>query len=891
MNTMCHAVVCNNKPTTSQQQAPTGAARDTVPLHAIVTLRSPGPLPYLPDWAKRETEKPTPKHKHNRQSSRSQPLLKGEQMETIDVHSRSFAVKWIHIPAGGHVIFQLKPVKRSISFGVYKSTEQKTSSRTHSPYAAGGNSNNSSSQSLHRKRSASTLNVPLEERLRQSSLVEVKSYGMLQANALFKGELKMEAGRGGIFAFVFDNTFSKSYAKKVMFNKFFVEATATPASRRLSTSSSSVNLQSQLHPRNGQYLAGYLLKRKRKKLQGFTKRYFVLNFKYNTLSYYMNEASQKFRGEMQINLATVSAFKEENTIVIDSGVEIWILKTKSPEDWDNWTNALDFIKLNSAPIEEPLSSQDASPSFAPSNVKIDEEAEDHNAELSTINEKLESLRISLADVGQRLDSSLLVDANDQLDSLTSYVKRLLITRGMQNSGLVDSGSIFSDDYFDALDQLDSALDNHVLLLPGGSTGSHISVEELSDQDESFMDLTPREIGSSTEDLYPLPLDPVARRDDIPKCTSSPPSLFSHLRKNVGKDLSTISMPVTSNEPLTILQRMAEMFEHSYLLNHAAQESNIDLKMIQVATFAIANLGSLRAKERNLRKPFNPILGETFELVDERQGYRMIAEKINHKPQIFAFHCESSLWEISFTLCPEQKFWGKSMELINTGPVTLALKPSGETFKWDQPTTLLKNIIAGERYTEPTNNVTVTSSSGLKSVVEFRKPSSGLFSTPRCEEVGINVMDKSGKKSEWFADGNWTNEIVARRSSDHKFMQRLYKASELLKDEARKWGFTLFASNLNDISPIEKGLIPIVDSRLRPDVRLYENGDVKNAEQMKLAIEQRQRERRKQVAEANEVHHPLFFSGTESGNWEVVKGPLGYWERRRLGDWSGVTPLW
>jgi hypothetical protein len=742
---------------------------------------------------------------------------------------------------------------------------------------------------------------------------------MLAANELFKGELKIE--HGGIFAFVFDNTFSKSYAKKVLFNKFFVED--VPAVRRLSTSSSSVNLQSQLHPYNGQYLQGYLLKKKRKKLQGFTKRFFVLNFKYNTLSYYMNEHSLKFRGEMQISLATVSAFKDENTIVIDSGMEIWILKTQNKEDWDNWINALDFIKLNSsqqrvtssALANETESSRITSPAFQPSSTgmspspfaKIDETMEDGHPlakELALINSKIESLNRSFAHLEKRIDQRDISDTKEELQALTTYVKALLLTQGVQSTVLSPAASVFSDEYYDANDELDfledNHLDNHVILLPGKkSTGeTNISVEDLSDQDDSSVDLTPRPAALAPsfieKDLYPLPLEAVKRRNDISKSITTPPSLFSFLRKNVGKDLSTISMPVTSNEPLTILQKMSEVFEHAYLLNSAAVETSQEMKLLQVSTFAIANLGSLRTKERNLRKPFNPILGETFELVDEKLGYRMIAEKICHKPQIFAFNCESSNWELSFILSPEQKFWGKSLELISNGSVTLVLKSTGETFKWEQPTTMLKNIIAGERYTEPTNSVTITSSSGFKSLVGFKKPTSGLFSTPRCEEVHIRVVNKNGKNAEYYADGNWTSEIFAKKANDSRFQQRLYRASELLKDEATKWGFTLFATNLNDITEIQEGQIPFTDSRLRPDVRLYEKGDIKAAEEMKLAIEQRQRDRRKELADGNEVHVPSFFKQidpTDKMAWEVIKGSESYWEKRKAGNWNKLTELW
>jgi hypothetical protein len=51
-----------------------------------------------------------------------------------------------------------------------------------------------------------------------------------------------------------------------------------------------------------------------------------------------------------------------------------------------------------------------------------------------------------------------------------------------------------------------------------------------------------------------PAEPVSRRTGLPfPSPASEPSLIGMLRKNVGKDLSTITFDVTFNEPLSLLQ--------------------------------------------------------------------------------------------------------------------------------------------------------------------------------------------------------------------------------------------------------------------------------------------------------------------------------------------------
>jgi len=59
---------------------------------------------------------------------------------------------------------------------------------------------------------------------------------------------------------------------------------------------------------------------------------------------------------------------------------------------------------------------------------------------------------------------------------------------------------------------------------------------------------------------------VSRRKALPAhAITSDVNLFNLLKKNVGKDLSKISMPVSLNEPLNILQRLCEELEYSDLL--------------------------------------------------------------------------------------------------------------------------------------------------------------------------------------------------------------------------------------------------------------------------------------------------------------------------------------
>lgn len=69
------------------------------------------------------------------------------------------------------------------------------------------------------------------------------------------------------------------------------------------------------------------------------------------------------------------------------------------------------------------------------------------------------------------------------------------------------------------------------------------------------------------------------------------------------------MPVILNEPLSFEQRLCEYLEYSYLLDVAAETEDPLERFEYVVAFTIA---SNAMSEARLQKPFNPVLGETYE---------------------------------------------------------------------------------------------------------------------------------------------------------------------------------------------------------------------------------------------------------------------------------------
>ncbi len=86
---------------------------------------------------------------------------------------------------------------------------------------------------------------------------------------------------------------------------------------------------------------GVLQKLRRKKHQGYARRFFCLDFTSSTLSYYRNRNSSALRGAIPLSLAAISASSKTREISIDSGVDLWHLKANNDADFAAWKQALE----------------------------------------------------------------------------------------------------------------------------------------------------------------------------------------------------------------------------------------------------------------------------------------------------------------------------------------------------------------------------------------------------------------------------------------------------------------------------------------------------------------------------------------------------------------------
>ncbi|XP_047520600.1 oxysterol-binding protein-related protein 1 isoform X2 [Pieris napi] len=414
------------------------------------------------------------------------------------------------------------------------------------------------------------------------------------------------------------------------------------------------------------------------------------------------------------------------------------------------------------------------------------------------------------------------------------------------------------------------------------------------------------------------------------------SLWSVLKNCVGKELSKITMPVVFNEPLSFLQRMLEYLEYAHLLRMASEQTDPVNRMEYIAAFAVSALAS---NWERLGKPFNPLLGETFEL--ERTEFRAVCEQVSHHPPVSAFHAESPHFVFHGSVHPKLKFCGKSVEIQPKGHVTVELPRWGEAYTWSNVNCCVHNVIVGKLWMEQYGSMEVTchGGAGLKANLCF-KPAG--FNNRDLHRVDGFVMDPSKKRLRYLY-GKWTQYIkccsaatyeqwAKERGEDASTQQTpshtpkkvlaklnsfkvgalrsmsiqdddpetsdevpkpdesynidipgsvtLWEASPRPGNSAQFYQFTEFAMSLNELERDMKGQLCPTDSRLRPDVRLLEQGDIDGAAAEKTRLEEKQRTARKLLKKTPEAWQPRWFSQgtnpyTKQEDW-LYNG--GYWDR-------------
>ena len=348
------------------------------------------------------------------------------------------------------------------------------------------------------------------------------------------------------------------------------------------------------------------------------------------------------------------------------------------------------------------------------------------------------------------------------------------------------------------------------------------------------------------------------------------------------------LPIQLNEPLNTLQRECERFIFCDLLNKASDEQKPEMKFALIAAFITAEMSMSLGR---ILKPMIPLVGETFEYVDNDLKYRFFAEEVQRMPgHISAFIAEGEKW----------KYWGDNrntssfrffsgafgVDFGNKIHLELLNKNKKEDifdkFLYNRPSTLLKGILVNKLHYDFNGEITITSPDypnilcNIEYISDYNEE--GII-----KGKIVKGEDLDSGEIIYLIGGNWKKEIyITDADENNKNVLFTVKEEEFFKNSAEKYVIPQYCCNLNYLPDKLKEVIPVSDTRNRPDQKEYEVGSTEKSQEIKTIIEEMQVYKQDILDKSNKEYQPIYFSNEYNEDSKdfvfIYRG--GYWEDRK-----------
>lgn len=613
-------------------------------------------------------------------------------------------------------------------------------------------------------------------------------------------------------------------------------------------------------------------------------------------------------GEIHLKVASIRESKsDDKKFSIYTGTKRVHLRAETREDRVKWMEALQAVKemfprISNSDYFVPMDN-----GVAVSTEKLRQRLLDEGVSEDAIQESEDIMRDEFSALHKHLvvlkqRQLLLIDTLRQLETEKVDLEDTVVNESQRQwkeqgasprlrQDKCSEGSASNSDEHDRYDAAETDEDDNAFFDTRDFLSSSSFRSNGSDHHQSPLDSDDEESVDS-EDVDPLishvgsNYPYVRRRKKLPDPVEKEKgiSLWSMIKDNIGKDLTKVCLPVYFNEPISSLQKCFEELEYSYLLDRAyewGKQGNSLMRILNIAAFAVSGYASTDGRHC---KPFNPLLGETYEADYPDKGLRFFSEKVSHHPMVVACHCEGRGWKFWADSNLKSKFWGRSIQLDPVGALTLEFD-DGEIFQWSKVTTSIYNLILGKLYCDHYGTMRIDGNREYSCKLKFKEQS--IIDRNPHQVQGV-VQDKNGKTVATLF-GKWDESMHFMNGDDSgkgkgSELQLLWKRSKLPKYQTR-YNFSRFAITLNELSPELKEKLPPTDSRLRPDQRCLENGEYDMANAEKLRLEQRQRQARTMQERG---WKPRWFTKDKgSGTYRYIGG---YWEAREKGSWESCPDI-
>ncbi|TMW56818.1 hypothetical protein Poli38472_006828 [Pythium oligandrum] len=315
----------------------------------------------------------------------------------------------------------------------------------------------------------------------------------------------------------------------------------------------------------------------------------------------------------------------------------------------------------------------------------------------------------------------------------------------------------------------------------------------------------------------------------------------------GKGMVSLSLPVRIFEPRTNLERVIDLFLYGpTLLNVAADQTDPVERFKYVMAYAVAGLHHGVGQ----MKPFNPILGETYQ-TSLNDGTEVFCEHTSHHPPITNFELLGKKYTINgHIVWNPPAFSMKSSAFVqnNAGPIRVGFA-DGTVISYHLPLMQSGGFLWGDRTVE------------LLGTIHFEDQKNGLVCDLKFhpdEKKGMGGMFSSSATPSDFTRGaiikSATNETIS--SVNGSWLDGLNF------DGKAYWTFGREQSGY--VVPLPADKVLESDSRNREDLRYLAANDLDLAQEWKVKLEVLQRSDRK-----------LRNDGRRPNHWTLKDGKHGH----------------
>lgn len=314
-------------------------------------------------------------------------------------------------------------------------------------------------------------------------------------------------------------------------------------------------------------------------------------------------------------------------------------------------------------------------------------------------------------------------------------------------------------------------------------------------------------------------------------------VLKRLAKSIaeGRGVVGVSLPIRIFEPRSLVERITDWWSFAPIyLTPAAQLKDPLERMKHVIAFAMAGL----YVSVTPLKPFNPILGETYQGEFPGYGISVYVEHTSHHPPISNFLIVHNDWRFygRYEFKGELSAFSNSLTIGQEGPNTVEFK-DGQKIVFHLPLIHVGGVISGDKVTRyKTFMDFVDKKNKLKSVIKFDPSDRPAMYDKKRKDVysGLIYQYDAG---------------VAIKKGDEEKMKDLVRKVDVVHGQ---WLKHLFIGDKKWWDIQEQPAVRTVparnplcsDWRFREDLIWVKRGNKQIAEAWKLYLEERQRAERR-----------------------------------------------